>query len=490
MNMKIMKRPFCLLCAAAMMLGLVACNSGKSSDSSSSLNSSIQSADSDIISDVSSGNSVNSEESSAAATSSAVASNETSSSSVTPSKATNLTRDQVMAKMPAKLKNTTIKYVSWDDPRVAMEKDAIKEFEQKTGIKLEVEIMGLGTIPDTVAARIAAGNSPDLVRCDEAYPFVCKNFQPITNLGYDFNDNAWDKDLMSYYTYNGLTYSMQLKDTPFTPVALFFYNKKALSRAEMEDMDPYTIWKNNPADWTWDKFWSICDTFLKRNNNKDGYYGAVFSGTYLYAYLRCFGLTNMDYNPAKGKFETMLQNPEFVKRTEILADCIQKKYVTQGSAADDFQMGRTLFCWNWMINLQADNTYFAELKKTNSLGVVPIPTDSTKQVLYQHYGHGVPVGAKNGEAVPYFIRYIQDRKSYNVNNMYTVEHAAEVVEWSISRGRANKNFYVGTGIHIYNFTSKILVSPSAQVKSICDTCAPEFEAVATDFNNAIATLPK
>lgn len=404
------------------------------------------------------------------------------------SKWSNLTRDQVMAKMPAKLKGTTIKYMSWDDPRQAMEKTAIAEFEKKTGIKLEVEMVDLTKKYDVLASRVASGNPPDVFRTDEVWPSVCKNLQPIQNLGYDFNDKAWDWDLMGYSTYNGRTYTMQLKDTPFTPVAVLYYNKAALRKAEMDDMDPYTIWKNDSAAWTWDKFFSLCDTFVNRNGGKDGYYGAIFGDTYIYAYPRCFGLANMDYDPKAGRFVSNVSNPAFISRMETLADAVQKKWIS--NTAEGFEMGQVLFAWNWAINAQADNIYYANLKKRNNLGIVPIPTDSTKQVLYQHYAHGVPVGAKNAGAVPYFLRYIQDRKGYDIETIYSVPHSAEVTEWSIEQGRKKNNFFVGGGINNYYFISKILISPAAQVKSICDTYAPEFEAAAKSANEAMTALPQ
>ena len=479
-----MKMLFGLFLCAAMVFQMTACKSGKT-ESDSGL--STPELSSNISSDDASSEQNNSNTS---LPSSSQNSNQQTTSSTPNSqsaKKTNLTRDQVMANMPAKLKNTTIKYMTWDNPRETMEKNAIAEFEKKTGIKVQIEMVALGEKHKVLASRIAAGKSPDVFRTDEVLPFVCKNLQPIQNLNYNFNDKAWDWDLMNYATYNGRTYSMQLADTPFTPVAVLFYNKAALKKAEMDNMDPYTIWKNNPNDWTWDKFFAVCDTFLSRNGNRDGYYGCLCPQTYIYAYMRCFGLANMDYNPASGKFVSNVKTPEYVKHMEILSNAMQKKYISP--TASGFEMGNTLFCWDWGINAQP-NIYFEQLKKRNNLGIVPIPTDSTKQVLYQHIAHGVPVGAKNGEAVPYFIRYIQDRNGYNIETIYSVPNSAEVIEWSIQRGRQNKSFFVGGGVHNYGFITEIQQSAPNQVKAICDKYAPEFEAEAKKYNEEAKNLPK
>ena len=224
-----------------------------------------------------------------------------SSGSAQSAKTTNLTRDQVMAQMPKKLKGTTIKYMSWDNPKASVEKDAIAAFEKATGITVEVEQVDLTKKFDILTSRIAAGNAPDIFRTDEIYPSIVKNLQPIDNLSYNFNDKAWNWQMMHDFTFNEKTYGMLLQDTPFIPIALLFYNKAALKKAEMDNMDPYTIWKNNPNDWTWSKFWELCDTFVNRNGNKDGYYGAGFGDTYVYAYVRSFGLTNITYDYKENK---------------------------------------------------------------------------------------------------------------------------------------------------------------------------------------------
>lgn len=477
-----LRRLMCLLCAAAILFSAAACKSSPETSSSES------DADSNISSDYQSeeNSSVSSDEEQSSSAPSSSNASTTSKPSSQSEKTTNLTREQVMAQMPAKLKNTTIKYMTWENPKKSMEKDAIAEFEKKTGIKIDVEMVDLSEKYNILASRIAAGNSPDLFRTDESWPSICKNLQPIENLNFNFNDRAWDWDLMHDFTFNGKTYSMQLADTPFTPVAVLYYDKSAIKKAEMED--PYTIWKKNPKNWTWDKFFELCKTFLDRNGNKDGYYGAVFGNTYVYAYTRSFGLANVSYDYKTSKYTSNLQNPEYIKRMEILADAIQKKYIS--SDAQGFEMGQVLFTWDWSMNAQANNIYYANLKKRNNLGIVSIPTDSTKQVLYQQMGHGVPVGAKNPEAVPYFIRYIQDRKGYDIDTIYSVPNSAEVIEWSLEQGRKNKNFYVGESIHNYTYITTIMTSPASQVKAICDTHAPEYEAAVNDLNKAVAELPK
>lgn len=397
---------------------------------------------------------------------------------------TSLTRDQVMAKMPKKLKGTTLKYFSWADPKVLVEKDAIAAFEKATGITVKTELGSLQEYEAQLAARIAADNAPDLVRL-HANNMGIENFQPITNSGFDFNDTAWDDWLMKDFTFNGRTYATNLKNSALPDVAVFYYNKKAIQKAEMED--PYQIWKKNPSAWTWDKFWSMCKTFLQRNGNRNGYYGAIFE--YENAYLRAFGVRNWDYDTKQGKWVNTIKEPELAKRWEILLDAYQKKLASPVCDDQAFKLGRVLFCWSNPYNLRVGNTYYAELKKDNNLGVVPLPTDSTKQTLYQYSAHGIPVGAKNKEAVPYFLRYILDRQSYDMNKMYINPQAQDVVEWSVKQGLEKNNFFFGSNSS-YDITQALLAGTPAQAKTILDSYSGKIDDIVDEMNEKMKNLPK
>lgn len=188
--------------------------------------------------------------------------------------ATSLTPDQFLAKMPAELKGTTLTFFFWEDLHHTAYKGAVEAFEKKTGITLKTEIANKAEYYSQLAARITAGQSPDLVKVIENNIGNITNLQPITNSGYDFNDIGWDKELMHDFTYNGRIYATNVQNTPNRNMAVMLYNKRALSRAKLEA--PYEIWKKNPADWTWDKVWEMCEDFRTAMGNKDGYYGITF----------------------------------------------------------------------------------------------------------------------------------------------------------------------------------------------------------------------
>ena len=395
---------------------------------------------------------------------------------------TSLSRDQVMKNMPAMLKGTTIKYFSWVDPKKLIEKEAIEAFEKATGIKVQTEVVSLSEWTLQLAARINAGKSPDVVRLGDNGMDKISLLQPISNSGFNFNDEAWDESLMDFYTFDGRQYAMNLDGGgAMSDVAIIYYNKSALRKAEMED--PYKLWKKSPNEWTWDKLWSMCDTFLQRNKNKEGYYGISFA--YENGYQRAFGALNYNYDPKQGKWVNNMKSSELVKRWEILVDAYSKNYATKTSSQDSFTMGNCLFYWGNTYDARLRNTVFLDLKEKGNLGTVPLPTDSAYMTVYEPTAFGIPVGAKNKEAVPYLVRYYLDTKSYNMNKIYFDEQATDVVKSSAKRG----NFYYGSNGE-YTITNALNKSSASQVKGILDSYYGVIQEKVDSQNNMIASLPK
>ncbi|HQC82732.1 MAG TPA: extracellular solute-binding protein [Bacillota bacterium] len=406
-------------------------------------------------------------------------SKETTTTTTKPKSATSLTRDQVLAKMPAKLKGTTINYFMFTDPKQTIQKSAVEAFEKATGIKIKVEIANKQQYNTQLSAKVSSGSSPDMViRITNDIDFVL-NLQPITNSGFDFNDTAWDKEVMEAFTFNGRVYATALKNSPIRNLGVILYNMKALQKAEMEE-DPYEIWKKNPQNWTWDKLWSMCDTFLKANKNKEGYYGITF--TVPDGYLRSFGVSFYKYDAKAGKYVNTINSAEAKKRYEILVDAVQKKYVTRTDDTSSFSMGRILFAFSYSSILEKNHAHFSQIRKY--LGSVPVPTDSTYQPLFEYCAYGIPVGAKNAAAVPYFLRYAWDPQSYDMKNFYENEQARDVVEYSTSRG----NYYLGFGYRwaVYN---EMLNGTPAQVKTILDSYVGEFDGLVASANEQIKNIP-
>lgn len=398
------------------------------------------------------------------------------STSQTSNKKTSLTKEEFIAKMPSKLRGTTIKYMYWHNPKEQMEAEAIASFEKKTGIKVEPIVESYDGFFQEVSARIAAGNAPDIVRL--LSPEQAGFLQPITNSGYDFNDTAWSKAVLSKATYNGHLYSVNLENSAVMDYAVIYYNKNALKSAEMED--PYTIWKNNPKNWTWTKFWQMCDEFVKANKkSSETYYGATFE--YPDAYVRAMGGSIYNYDTSTGKYVNTITTNAMKVGWQRTLSAIEKKWLVKKHDVTLFDSGKALFYWSGPYSVRKGDNRQDALKKQNALGIVPLPTDSKNQTLYEMTAFGLCKGAKNPEAVPYYLRWVLDKSSYNMDNVYVTQEAKTVMEYVSSQSNL---FY---GSYWYEaFFNDMYNGGANQVQSILDSYKNTIDVTVKKKNDTIA----
>lgn len=393
-------------------------------------------------------------------------------------KTTSLTAEQVLKKMPTP-KVKELKVCCWEDYRNTAYANALEAFEKKTGVKVKPQIITKASYDSEVAALISAGNSPDLVLMIQTTTSSMKNLQPISNSGYNFNDTAWDQDVMNAFKVGGKNYAMSVKNTPKQNVCVILYNKKALKKAEMQD--PYQIWKKNPKDWTWDKLWSMCETFLTKNKNKEGYSGIGFGIED--GYLRSFNAGLYGFNSQTGKYQSYINEKQTAERYTILMDKIEKKLASSTWDKNSFVMGYTLFAMTYSSALEKANTNFSQLD--GNLGSVPVPTDSTSVPGFEYCAWGIPIGAKNAEIAPYFVRWTFGPDLYDMSNFYKDEQSKTTVEDMISRGKTC--MISGWRWDVWN---ALTTGGSAQVKTVLDTYSAAIDDLVAIENSALETLQK
>lgn len=384
--------------------------------------------------------------------------NKPQSSTSSSNKKTSLSRDEVMKNMPSKLKNTTVTYMYWWDAKKQMEGEAIAKFEKATGVKVQTVVASYTDFQTQLSAKIAAQQAPDIVRLLGNSTWQITALQPISNSGFNFNDSAWDQELIKDFTFNGKPYAANLKDSAISDVAVIYYNIKALEDADMED--PYELWKK--GKWTWEKFWEMCDEFVTANRSNSGYAGATFE--YPDAYVRTLGGTCYYYDFDKKQVVNNMSNPATEAGWKTTLEAIEKGWLLQTHDETKFDQGKVLFFWSGPYSARKLDDRQKALKQRNRLGVVPLPTDSPYQVMYEYTAFGIPQGAKNAAAVPYYLRYVLDKSSYDMNNVYYNAKAKEVVEYACS---LKKRFYGNSRTD--GFVSALYSAGSKQVKSVINS---------------------
>ena len=465
---------------AAMLLSIIACgsdtpntsdsinsNAGNVSESSGTNDSVVSDSDStaDANSDAStttaSGDSAtgNSNDSSSVKTS---GNNKTNSTTATTKKQTvqSVSSKDFIKSMPSKLRGTTIKYFYWWDPTKQMEADAIAAFTKETGIKVQPVVGNYSSFQTELAAKISAGDSPDIVRLLSNAMYQVSSLQPITNSGYDFKDPVWNQQLMKDYTYNGKIYATNLRNdtTAILDPWLLYYNTKTIRTYDLED--PYTIWSKDPSKWTWKKLWELVDTFMTEGGNREDMGGV----TLLNAYNRVFGGFYYKYDSAAGKWVNTLTAKATVDSWVDRVEKWAKRWLTETPGYAGLERGKLLFLGHGPYACRVNDTNFETMKKAGTLGVVPLPSDSPNYPLYEYTAFGIPQGAKNAAAVPYYLRYVLDRSNYDSSRVYESDKMRKVVEYAV--GRTNHVFDEN---EVYELRTALLGGTPDQVKATLDS---------------------
>lgn len=325
-------------------------------------------------------------------------------------------------KMPSNLKGSTIKYFMWYDGTKETEGPIIKSFELESDVKVDIEVGSSSNFTTELAAKVATGASPDVIRMVGPGIAYFKLLQPLANTGYDFSGSEWDQQTMKDYSVNGKAYATNLKKSIYFDSSVLWYNYQTLSDLGVDD--PYTLWKQ--GKWTWDSLWSDCREFVKQGGN----YGACFSP--VNAVSLAYGVDFIDWDGTK--YINSVADPDRnAKLVTAWTECIKKKQeklITPDTwLIADFDAGRSAFFGTSISSGFAKRSYFEQFKSNGELRCVPYPASYTGDnmiVLSEYSAWGVPKGAKNKEAVPYFLKYMLDESNYDLDDAFSDASIADV----------------------------------------------------------------
>ena len=327
----------------------------------------------------------------------------------------------VLKGMPSSLRGTTVEIYNWNPmSEIAGAKAAIEKFTKDTGINVKWTTEAYGTYISKLASRVAANDSPDVVRLGSPLPGSLVSLQDLSTTGYDFSDAAWDDYMMSLYTVNGKVYGTTMVGTHLNSERVMFYNKNLISEYELAD--PFALWKQ--GKWNLKTFLQYCRTFTKEAGTPAWGFGDPSK------YLNMFGHTGAVKFDGK-QYSSNLTDSTFVKLVKEQADFINtEKIATYSWGYDEFEQGQALFWTGSTIHSRKANTYFPKMKSSGVLGVVPMPeVDGQKtyyQGIYEAEAYGVAKGAKNAKAVGYFLRFFLDPTNYNMSDFFYSKEAFEV----------------------------------------------------------------
>ena len=332
------------------------------------------------------------------------------------------TAAEILASMPENLKGTTITFLNWYDPYERDEGAIIDAFEKETGCKVEVIVKSYGEEYNSyLATAVANGDAPDVFRIKEPDPDMLKMCEPLSSTNFEFSYDVWDKEVMENYSVNGIAYGMNLKKTPFFLPSILFYSTDVIEQMGYED--PYELWQKD--EWTWEVLEEMCDDWVKQG---EVYKGINFLPRSTVALTR--GVDFVKYDG--GKYTSNLSDKKVLEAWEFTTQMQQDLLLDSGNAGAENRNPTLLFAYMDATALQAKSTYFRQYRKSDALGVVPMPAWETKEdyavPMMEYLAFGVAKGAKNPEAVPYFLSYYLNVENYNMDSFFYNDHCKEVYE--------------------------------------------------------------
>lgn len=397
-----------------------------------------------------------------------------------------LTWADMKANMPAKLNGTTITMFNWNaaDSITDAEK-VIASFTKETGIKVDWQVGSYGTYGTQIAAKQAAKEAPDIIRMKEVNPAIMTMLQPLSNSGFSFADSAWDSELMDVYSYNGKAYATNMKNTLMQQPDVLMYNKNLIDKYDLED--PYTLWKQ--GKWDWDKFVAMCIEFAD----------AAETGSFAFSYNQALtgahllGVDLVTYQD--GKYVSHMTDKKLQQGIKMYIKLVKEKLLSNIFAKDLFEGGKVLFHQDGTIGARKTHFYYVSLKNSNKLGVVPMPTikgETNYQVYRELEAYAIPSGAKNAEAVPYFLRYFLDSANYNEKNFFANASVLDVYKHCLSQKNRIASYTSKTvlteetGGHL--LAESLIQASEGQVNSILSENRYKVEAAVKQANTMMEKL--
>ena len=481
------KKMLCLLLAIAFVFSLAACNKGNT-DSAIDLGGD---EGWDIETDASGNNGAdgtNSTGNTSNATQTGTGNNKPVVQTPVIKDADSLSWKELVAQMPAALRGTTVTVFSWNPPKdVTGAERVISDFTKQTGIKVNWVQGSYDTYDTDLAAKINSGNSPDVIRYrlpDISRMYLTQDVATAT--GYDFKGDIWDKTVSKYFTVKGKVYGVNLKNTFNKQPTVVSYRQSMIDRYKLDD--PYELWK--AGEWDFDTFIEICKEFMQETKRS--------------AWMTSAQLDPMWFSGVsliKFDGEKYTNNLSDKKVIDALRKCVQLRVddvipkTTRNN--DSFENGTYLFYTDNILSHRKTDFHFATLKDEGDLYCVPFPTGLT-DTYYQAYNeseaYGIPKGAKNPQAVYFYLRAYLNKDNYDKNIFFSDKKTLEVYEWCVSQ--ENVHYVIDrqslpsivNGSHSGGLESFLNTTPTeANLQTFIDSNTnPTIESAIKSFNATVA----
>lgn len=333
-------------------------------------------------------------------------------------------------------RGTTVVYATWKDPYKNEDGKVIDKFQKKYGITVKIDMIPQDTYVQEVAAKIVAGNSPDVFFDNCFFPSSLAVLQPLEAAKIDTTDPIWDQGMFEMSTFGGKPFLANTVGNIWAEVDCLFYNKKIFADNNITTPEEYY----EAGKWN---FATLTKAMTDVKNA--GYIGGYIDVQSLLASTGA-GF----YNFKDGKFSNGVNK----MTTDVITQISQ--WVSDGLIKDprEFNLLNNFIKGNCGIAItnafgMKATGYFADMNP-NDIGFTYIPkfndsTDAYTTGLFR--GWGIVKGAKNPVAAGIFLREYLDVSNYDLDSAF-INKDAQNFFFKLTSGvdTAQKNPYMLLGI--------------------------------------------
>lgn len=338
--------------------------------------------------------------------------------------------------IPSDVKGSTVKFATWIDHKSNVETaQVIKNFESKTGIKVEIVNVAQNGYMTKLVSMIASNKAPDVFVDNMEFPVSLKIAQPVNNY-INSKDSVWSKSHMKYGTINGKIYVVNGENVCWNFVNGLFFNKKVAEENGIKT--PYDYRDEN--NWNWDTM----RQYMKDYTSIPGeYYGGYIAVDEL---AKSAGTSLVKYN--NGTFSSGIGDSNLTKAIQVYADIKKNGYMMDSThhvylkngaqglfTGTSWQLMRSAINWRDTgedeVRFDIDNFGFIEY---------PGPKGGKAYAPQNTRGYGICKGSSNPKGAGYFLRWFLDGTNYDFDTVYKKPAVAKEM---INRVKAanNKNGY-------------------------------------------------
>ena len=307
---------------------------------------------------------------------------------------------------------------------------------------------------DKLAARLLANDPPDMFwyEMKMTFPANCIKdmFQPVDDI-VDFDSAMWSdvKDVAENFTLNGKHYVAPIT---FLPNSVITYDTEMIEAAGLDD--PYELYQE--GKWDWNTWYEMMEEYCQGAEGDEERYGV--NGWFAPFIFQSTGKTLIKYDADKDEYVSNLDDPDFVRATDLLYDIQKNGYYYAdwvGQTSDAFKKNILFYAMGPWASFGSHSP-----KEGDNWAMVPIPKDPNSDTLYTTVDMNAYMwvkGSKKNDAMKCWLEcakivytqdeYIQtEREKFFVNNPSWTDQMYDVAYVEPLSDKFTKMFDPGYGI--------------------------------------------